>query len=406
MSDWLLVLAGVLLTAGTALFVAGEFSLVALDRPMVEAAAAQGDSGAGSVLISLRRLSTQLSGSQVGITITTLALGFLASPALTSLLTTPLAGVGLTGTALTTAAGLLALILVTLFSMIFGELVPQFLGMSAPLATAKVVALPLRLFTSAAKPFILVLNGSANQVLRRLGIEPQEELSAARSPAELASMVRTSAEAGTLGAGTARLITASIGFGEQSAEDVMTPRSRATAIERTASAADVVALAASTGHSRFPVLGEDWDDIDGIVHLKSAVAVPFERRPDVPVSALMTPALLVPETLPLDPLLRQLRTEGLQIAVVVDEYGGTSGVVTLEDLVEELVGGPCRVCGGPMRCARGSVLQCRTTRSMRPLGAISWPGWAACRSRATRSTWTAGPCGWSIWTGDGSIASG
>ena len=338
MSDWLLVLAGVLLTAGTALFVAGEFSLVALDRPMVEAAAAQGDSGAGSVLISLRRLSTQLSGSQVGITITTLALGFLASPALTSLLTTPLAGVGLTGTALTTAAGLLALILVTLFSMIFGELVPQFLGMSAPLATAKVVALPLRLFTSAAKPFILVLNGSANQVLRRLGIEPQEELSAARSPAELASMVRTSAEAGTLGAGTARLITASIGFGEQSAEDVMTPRSRATAIERTASAADVVALAASTGHSRFPVLGEDWDDIDGIVHLKSAVAVPFERRPDVPVSALMTPALLVPETLPLDPLLRQLRTEGLQIAVVVDEYGGTSGVVTLEDLVEELVG--------------------------------------------------------------------
>ncbi len=338
MSDWLLVLAGVLLTAGTALFVAGEFSLVALDRPSVERLASQGDHGAASVLISLRRLSTQLSGCQVGITITTLALGFLTTPALTSLLSGPLLSLGLSGRTLTTMASGLALLLATAYSMIFGELVPQFLGISAPLRTASVVALPVRVFTAAAKPLIWLLNGSANQALRWMGIEPQEELSAARSPQELASMVRTSAEAGTLDAGTARLITASIGFGEQTAEDVMTPRSRATSIERTASAADVVALAAATGHSRFPVIGEDWDDIDGVVHVKTAVSVPVERRSDVPVSALMTPALLVPETVPLDPLLRQLRAEGPQFAVVVDEYGGTSGVVTLEDLIEELVG--------------------------------------------------------------------
>ena len=118
----------------------------------------------------------------------------------------------------------------------------------------------------------------------------------------------------------------------------MTPRARAKAVERTASAADLVALAAATGHSRFPVIGEDWDDIDGVVHLKAAISVPFERRPDVPVSALMVPADVVPETVPLDPLMRLLRTAGLQLAIVVDEYGGTAGIVTLEDIVEELVG--------------------------------------------------------------------
>ena len=196
----------------------------------------------------------------------------------------------------------------------------------------------MRWFGIAMKPMILLLNGVANRTLIALGIQPQEELSAARSPAELASLVRSSAEAGTLDRSTARLVTASLGFGDQTAADVMTPRSRATSIERTATAADLVALARRTGHSRFPVVGADWDDIDGIVHVKKAIAVPFDRRSDVPVSALMVQAVLVPETLRLDPLLLQLRQGGMQLAVVVDEYGGTSGVVTLEDLVEEIVG--------------------------------------------------------------------
>ena len=230
------------------------------------------------------------------------------------------------------------MLVATVFSMIVGEMVPKTLAVSLPLATAKVAATPVRWFGNAAKPMILLLNGVANRTLLALGIEPQEELSAARSPAELASLVRTSAEAGTLDRSTARLVTASLGFADQTAADVMTPRSRATAIERTATAADVIALARRTGHSRFPVVGADWDDIDGIVHVKKAIAVPFDRRSDVPVSALMTQAVLVPETLRLDPLLLQLRQGGMQLAVVVDEYGGTSGVVTLEDLVEEIVG--------------------------------------------------------------------
>lgn len=338
MTDWLLVLAGVALTIGTCVFVAAEFSLVALDRPGVERAADAGDEAAGSVLVSLRRLSTQLSAAQVGITLTTLVLGWVATPAVSNIVA---GGLGLVGVGESLADGLapvVALVLVTLFSMVFGELLPQFLGISAPLGTAKLVVGPVRVFSMVAKPLIWVLNGSANAFLRGVGVEPQEELSAARTPQELTSLVKRSAEAGTLDVDTARLVTASIGFGERTAADVMTPRVRATSIERTSTAAEVLALARRTGHSRFPVTGEDWDDIDGMVHVKRAMAVPHDRRADVPVSALMVEPLLVPETIRLDPLLLLLRGAGMQLAVVVDEYGGTSGVVTLEDVVEEIVG--------------------------------------------------------------------
>jgi len=338
MTEWLLVLAGVGLTMGTALFVAAEFAFVALDKTTVQQAIEQGDASAGPVLVSLRQLSTQLSASQVGITLTTLVLGYLAQPSLGLLLRTPLTAVRVPPAAIDSFATAAALVLATLFSMLFGELLPQFLGISAPLRTAKLVALPVRVFSVVTRPLILVLNGSANLVLKAFGIVPQEELSAARTPRELASLVRRSAEAGTLDEGTARLVTRSLDFGERTAADVMTPRVRCSAIERTASAEDVVRLARRTGHSRFPVTGDDWDDVDGLVHVKRAIAVPHHRRGDVPVSALMVDALMVPETIRLDPLLLMLRGAGHQMAVVVDEYGGTSGVVTLEDVVEEIVG--------------------------------------------------------------------
>ena len=151
-------------------------------------------------------------------------------------------------------------------------------------------------------------------------------------------MVRRSAEAGTMEEGTARLVTRSLDFGERTASDVMSPRVRCVSVDRTASADDVVALARRTGHSRFPVLGEGWDDVHGVVHVKKAIAVPPERRAEVPVTALMIPPLVVPETIRLDPLLVLLRNGGFQLAVVIDEYSGTSGVVTLEDVIEEIVG--------------------------------------------------------------------
>ncbi|WP_323096738.1 hemolysin family protein [Intrasporangium sp. YIM S08009] len=338
MTEWLLVLGAVLLTAGTAVFVAAEFSLVALDRPTVQRAIDEGDSRARVVLQSLKQLSTQLSAAQVGITITTLVVGYLAEPSIGQLVSGPLTSLGLGAGAVQALSSAIALVLATVFSMIFGELLPQFLGISVPLATAKVVALPVRVFAALAKPLIVVLNGSANGFLRSVGIEPQEELSGARTPQELASLVQRSAEAGTLDQATARMLTRSLGFGERTADDVMTPRVRCTGIHRDESADDVLRLSRRTGFSRFPVLGEDWDDVDGVVHVKKAMAVPHERRKDVPVSALMSERLVVPETIRLDPLLRQLREGGFQMAVVVDEYGGTSGIVTLEDVVEEIVG--------------------------------------------------------------------
>ncbi|MDN5789430.1 MAG: hemolysin family protein [Micrococcales bacterium] len=338
MTEWLLVLAAVLLTAGTAVFVAAEFSLVALDRPAVHRAIDAGDSRARVVLQSLGQLSTQLSAAQVGITVTTLAVGYLAQPSIGRLLEAPLGAIGLGGAALPAITSAIALLIATVFSMVFGELLPQFLGISAPLGTAKIVALPVRVFAVIVRPLILGLNGSANRFLMAIGIEPQEQLSGARTPQELRSLVQRSAEAGTLDVTTARMLTKSLGFGERTADDVMTPRVRCRGIHRDESAEDVLTLSRRTGHSRFPVLGRDWDDIDGFVHVKKAMAVPHERRGDVPVSALMSERLLVPETIRLDPLLRALREGGFQMAVVVDEYGGTSGLVTLEDVVEEIVG--------------------------------------------------------------------
>ncbi len=338
MTEWLYLALATALTLGTSVFVAAEFSLVALDRPAVQRVYDEGDARAGSVLTSLRQLSTQLSAAQVGITLTTLVVGFLAQPSIGALLTRALAGLGWSEGIVATVTAVAALLLATVFSMVIGELVPQFLGISAPLPTAKVVAGPVRIFSTLARPLIAVLNGSANAALRGVGIEPQEELSGARTPQELASLVRRSAAAGVLDEDTARLLTRSLDFGDRTALDVMTPRPQCVAVERTATAADLIDLARESGLSRFPVLDEDWDDVDGIVHLKRAVAVPVARRGKVPVSALMDPALLVPETIRLHPLLVQLRDSGLQLAVVVDEHGGTSGVVSLEDVVEELVG--------------------------------------------------------------------
>jgi CBS domain containing-hemolysin-like protein len=338
MTEWLLVLAGVVLTLGTSVFVAAEFAYISLDRPTVERAIAAGDQRASQVLAALRHLSTQLSASQVGITLTTLLVGFLVEPSVASLLRPPLRDAGLPEGAVNPVSVAIALVLATAFSMVVGELVPQFLGLSAPLRTARFITPFMRVFAMVAHPLIALLNGSANRVLRAAGIEPQEELSGARTPDELASMVLRSAEAGTLDPATAQLVTRSLGFAERTAADVMTPRVRCTAVQREDSAARVIALCRESGHSRFPVIDEDLDDVLGVVHIKRAVSVPFERREDVPAGALMVDALVVPESIRLDPLLAQLRGQGLQMAIVVDEYGGTSGVVTLEDVVEELVG--------------------------------------------------------------------
>ncbi|WP_241704864.1 hemolysin family protein [Leifsonia shinshuensis] len=338
LSEWIMLGIGLLLTIGTGLFVASEFSLVNLDRGDLEARRARGESRLTMTIAALKITSTHLSSAQLGITLTTLLTGYTMEPAISSLLRGPLTALGLPGAAVVPIASVVAIAVATLLSMILGELVPKNFALALPLATAKLVIPFQTVFTTVFRPFVIVLNGTANGFLRMLGIEPKEELSAARTADELSSLVRRSASAGVLEADTATLLSRTLAFSSRTASDVMTPRPRVEAVKRTDPAQTVIGLARSTGYSRFPVVDEDVDDVVGFVHVKQAVAVPRQRRARVPVSALQTEALRVPETMSLDTLLGELRGRGYQMAVVVDEYGGTSGIATLEDLVEEIVG--------------------------------------------------------------------
>ena len=331
---------GLVLTAGTFVFVSAEFSLVAIDQAVVEKRAEEGQRGAARVLRATKTLSTQLSGAQVGITLTTILLGYTTQSTIASLLESALGSAGVAWGLATGIAAFAAAAFINVFSMLFGELVPKNLALAHPMDTARAVVPFQMAFTTVFAPVIWVLGGTANWVLRRMGIEPREEISSARSAGELAALVEHSAEEGTFDTSTASLFTNSIRMSRLCAADVMTDRGRVRTLPEGASAADVIALAASTGHSRFPVIGEDSDDVVGLVSLRRAVAVPHERRAEVPVvsSSLLAPAPSVPETAPIGPLMVQLRDEGLQMAVVVDEYGGVSGIVTLEDVIEEIVG--------------------------------------------------------------------
>lgn len=338
MSEWILLAIGLLLTIGTGFFVASEFALVNLDRADLEARRDRGETRLGMTIAALKITSTHLSSAQLGITLTTLLTGYTMEPAISSLLAEPLAALGLPEALVRPVGATTAVVVATLLSMVIGELVPKNFALALPLVTAKVVIPFQTAFTWVFRPAVVVLNGSANGILRSVGVEPKEELSGARSAEELSSLVRRSASAGLLEEDTATLLGRTLRFSEHDASDVMTPRPRLAALQRSDPAAAVIDLARRTGYSRFPVYDENLDDVVGIVHVKQAVAVPRERRAEVPTSALQSEALRVPETMKLDTLLGELRGRGFQMAVVVDEYGGTAGVATLEDLVEELVG--------------------------------------------------------------------
>lgn len=338
MADWVLIVLGVLLVLGTGMFVAAEFALVGLDRQELERRRNAGERGLSRIIHALTRTSTHLSSAQLGITITTLLTGYTLEPAFSSLMAPLFASLGVAAGVGRAISAIIAIVLATLISMILGELAPKNWAITEPLRVAKFV-MPFQAgFSFVFRPAVLVLNNSANGILKLFGIEAKEELSGARSPEELSALVRHSANAGLLEADTATLLDRTIRFSELTAADAMTPRMRVETIQKLESATAVIQLSAKTGYSRFPVIGEDQDDVVGVVHLKQAIAVPRSKREEVPVAALQEDALRVPETMKLDALLEELRGSGFQMAVVVDEYGGTAGIITLEDLVEEIVG--------------------------------------------------------------------
>lgn len=332
------ILAILALTAGTGVFVAAEFSLTALDRSTVEANARGGTSRDRFIQRAHHRLSFQLSGAQLGISITTLATGYLTEPLVAELPHPGLVAVGMSDRVADGLITFFALVIVTSLSMVFGELVPKYLAVARPLRTARSVVAGQVLFSLLLTPAIRLTNGAANWIVRRLGIEPAEELRSARTPQELVSLVRSSARSGALDDATAWLMRRSLQFGALTAEELMTPRSKIVALQTDDTIADLVAAAAASGFSRFPVVEGDLDATVGIVHVKQVFEVPPGDRAHTLLTTVAEPVAVVPSTLDGDAVMAQVRASALQTAMVVDEYGGTAGMVTLEDLIEEIVG--------------------------------------------------------------------
>ncbi|MGW7336367.1 hemolysin family protein [Streptomyces sp. NPDC054808] len=337
MTEVLLLLVAILLSLACGAFVAAEFSLTTVERGELERAAARGERGATSALKGVRNLTFQLSGAQLGITVTNLVVGMLAEPSVAALISGPLEDLGMSRSAASSLALVLGTALSTVFLMIVGELVPKNWAISSPLAVAKRVGGPQRWFSTAFRPFITHLNNTANRVVRRFGVEPAEELASARGPQELAALARHSAKEGALEPDTAELFVRTLNLADLTAQQVMTPRVQVVALEARATCQDVANATRATGLSRFPVYRETLDAVVGTAHVKDVLAVPAERRPGMPVADLMREPLLVPESLTVDRLLDRLSGRRT-MAVVIDEYGGTAGVATLEDIVEEVVG--------------------------------------------------------------------
>ena len=318
---------------------AGEFALVAVDRSRVRRLAEQGDRRAALVDRSLKRLSFELSGAQLGITVTSLIVGAIAEPAIATIIEPVLGRFGfIAADNRLEIAIVIAIGVATIVQMLLGELVPKNFAIAKPYPTAVVVGVPMAWVNGLLRPIVLFLNQAANWTVRKLGIEPREELAGVRSLEELEMVIRSSGEGGELDDAELSLLTRAISFTEKVAADVMVPRVAVVGLSRHESVAELRRLARETGHSRFPVYDEDLDEIVGIVHVKDSFRVPQERRPITPVATIAKPPLAVPHSRPLDDLLVDMQRQSRAMAVIVDEYGGTAGIVTIEDLLEELIG--------------------------------------------------------------------
>lgn len=316
-----------------------EFALIAVERAAIDTLSEGGDRRATATAAALRSLSFQLSGAQLGITITSLIVGFLAEPAIGRLLEPLLEDLDFIPAGSTLAISIaLALVLATAVEMVVAELFPKNFAIARPLETALATATPLRLFNALLQPLIVFLNAAANMTVRAFGIEPREELAGIRTLDELDLVIQASREQGALADEEASLLARSISFSEKTAADALVPRTTVRAVAESDTLARLAQVALESGHSRLPVYGRDLDDIVGIAHVKDLYRYPPEERGEVTVAEIARDALVVPESRALGSLLVEMRRETQQIAVVLDEYGGTAGIITLEDVLEEIVG--------------------------------------------------------------------
>jgi CBS domain containing-hemolysin-like protein len=329
----------VVLIFGTGFFVASELALVAADRARLVQLANGGDRRAARTLEAVKNLTFLLAGIQLGITVTSLIVGFIAEPLIARALDPVISGLGVLPERTSFAVALIiGFVLATITQMVIGELIPKNLAIARPIGVAARIATPLRWYCTLFRPVIVMLTAAANWTVKRVGIEPRQELTSVRSLQEINLLIESAREEGVLPEDQAALLARSITFGDKTAADALVPRVSVVALEASDTLADMARVADESGHSRFPVCGKDVDDVVGFVHVKDAYVIPLAERPRTPVSAVMHEALVVPESRQLESLLIEMRGLARHLAVVVDEYGGTAGIVTIEDLLEEIVG--------------------------------------------------------------------
>jgi CBS domain containing-hemolysin-like protein len=327
----------VALTAATAYFVAQEFAYVAADRGKLRQDAEAGDAAAVRALKVSGRLSFMLSGAQLGITVTALLAGYVAEPFLGEGLAALLRTAGVPTAVSLSIAIVLALVAATVIQMVLGELAPKNLAITKPEALAKSLSRSTLLYLAVAGPLIRIFDAAANKLLRSVGIEPVEELPQGATREDLEQIVADARARGELDHDTAQLLGSGLGFRGLTAGEAMIPRVDVTFMHAAQPASDLVALLDS-GHSRFPVTGTGPDDIIGVVAIADVLSVPAAQRAATPVGMIAQPAVLVPASASLPRVLERLRAEHRQLAIVADEYGGMAGVISLEDIAEELVG--------------------------------------------------------------------
>ena len=326
------------LTLATGWFVASEFAFVAARRTRLEELAEDGDRRAARALEVVRRVSFMLSGAQLGITVTNVVVGLIAGPVFAAALGPPLRGFGLAEGVADTVAVATGFVLSTTGLMVLGELGPKNLAIAEPEQLARRLARSQLLYLRFFGPVIRFFDGAANLALRVVGVEPVEEIEEHVSPEELGRIITTSGEEGMLAPELAALLRRALEFRSLRAGDAMVPRPQVVAIDVGATCADLQRLAVETGHSRFPAVVGDLDELAGIAHAKDVLGIPPAERALTSVRAILEPEVAVPESARLPDVLADLQRSHVQLAVVVDEYGGTAGIVTLEDIVEELVG--------------------------------------------------------------------
>jgi len=328
-----------LLVLANALFVAAEFSLVAARRTRIEGLIRRGDRRAQAALAVMQNITRYISGTQLGITLTSLGLGWVGEPALAEPFARLFAGLplSLATAAAHGAAVTLAFILITFMHVVLGELVPKGLALLYPETLGRWLARPLVLFTVVTNPFIWLLNSSATGLLRLFGARPMSERERVHSPEEILMLVEQSRRIGDLGSQDARMIQGVFEFSEKNARDVMTPRTQIVALPITLSLSEAADRVSAAGRSRYPVYRESLDDIVGTVHAKDILRT-LRSGGEQTLQAILRPPLLVPGTREVEDVLADMKRQKVHLAIVLDEYGGTAGLVTMEDLLEEIVG--------------------------------------------------------------------